>query len=65
MLRLAALLYSIIATACAGTAVIGVLSAGYVSAAAIIAAAALGALVAVPIAWATARHLTAVSGSRG
>ena len=57
MLRLAAILYSLIATALAGTAVIAVLSAGMVSVLAIISAAAMGALAAVPAAWLVARRL--------
>lgn len=57
MVRLAALFYSLIATALAGAAVIAVLAAGLVSAMAIISAAALGALLAVPASWLLARRL--------
>ena len=57
MLRLAATLYSLIATALAGTAVIGVLAADMVSAMAIIYAAVAGALVAAPASWLVARRL--------
>ncbi|MDA7965656.1 hypothetical protein [Ruegeria sp.] len=57
MLRLASILYSLIATAMAGTAVIAVLSAGMVSAMAILAAAGAGAVVAAPVSWLVARRL--------
>lgn len=57
MLRLASILYSLIATAMAGTAVIAVLSAGMVSATAILAAAGAGAVVAAPVSWLVARRL--------
>ncbi len=57
MFRLAALLYSMIATALAGSAVIAVLSLGMVSVMAILSAAAAGALVALPVAWLVARRL--------
>ncbi|WP_424831089.1 hypothetical protein [Ruegeria sp.] len=57
MIRLAAMLYSLIATAVAGTAVIAVLSAGMVSAAAIVVAAGVGAVMAAPVAWLVAKRL--------
>ena len=57
MIRLAAMLYSLIATAVAGTAVIAVLSAGLVSAAAIVAAAGVGAVLAAPVSWLIAKRL--------
>lgn len=57
MLRLAAMLYSLIATAVAGSAVIAVLSAGMVSVGAIVSAAAAGAVVALPVSWLVARKL--------
>lgn len=57
MLRLATILYSLIATALAGTAVIAVLSAGLVSATHIVVAAAAGAVAAVPAAWVLAKRL--------
>lgn len=57
MFRLAAMLYSLIATALAGSAVIAVLSAGMVSVNAILVAAAGGAMVAAPASWLVARRL--------
>lgn len=57
MIRLAAMLYSLIATALAGTAVIAVLAAGMVSAMAIIYAAVAGAIVAAPASWLVAKRL--------
>ena len=57
MFRLAAMLYSLIATALAGSAVIAVLSAGMVSVGAILVAAAAGALAALPASWLVARRL--------
>lgn len=57
MIRLAALLYSLIATAFAGTAVIVVLTAGIVSTLAIVVAAGAGALAALPASWLVARRL--------
>lgn len=57
MIRLAAMLYSLIATAIAGSAVIAVLAAGMVSSVAIISAAAAGAVVAAPASWLVAKSL--------
>jgi len=57
MFRLAAVLYSLIATAMAGAAVIFVLSAGYVAAQAIVVAAGAGAVLAAPASWIVARKL--------
>ncbi|OUS38740.1 hypothetical protein A9Q94_01510 [Rhodobacterales bacterium 56_14_T64] len=57
MLRLALVLYSLIATSLAGTGVIFVLVAGYVSVPAIIAAAAVGAVLALPASWLVARKI--------
>ncbi|WP_037310465.1 hypothetical protein [Ruegeria halocynthiae] len=57
MFRLASILYSLIATALAGTAVIAVLTAGMVSAPAIVAAAGAGAVIAAPVSWLVARKL--------
>lgn len=57
MMRLAALLYSLIATALAGTAVIAVLTAGMVSTLAIVGAAAVGAVAALPASWQVAKRL--------
>ncbi|MBY6081821.1 hypothetical protein [Ruegeria arenilitoris] len=57
MMRLAALLYSLIATALAGSAVIAVLTAGMVSTLAIVGAAAAGAVTALPASWLVAKRL--------
>ncbi|WP_209016281.1 hypothetical protein [Roseibium sp. RKSG952] len=57
MIRLAAILYSLISTALAGSAVIAVLSAGLVSTMAIVSAAAVGFVVAAPVSWLVARRL--------
>lgn len=51
MIRLAAMLYSLIATALAGSAVIAVLAAGMISTTAIVAAAAIGFVAAAPVSW--------------
>jgi len=56
-MRLMMVLYSMIATALAGTGVIAVLSAGYVTLWPIIGAAAVGAALALPVSWAVARQL--------
>ncbi|MCE8509540.1 hypothetical protein KBY24_16095 [Ruegeria pomeroyi] len=57
MMRLASILYSLISTALAGTAVIAVLTAGLVSLKAILAAAVTGFIVAAPVSWILARRL--------
>ncbi len=57
MIRLAAMLYSLIATAIAGSAVIAVLVAGMVTWIAILTAAAAGAVVAAPVSWQVAKRL--------
>lgn len=57
MFRLASILYSLVATAISGTAVIAVLTAGMVTVPAIVGAAALGAIVAAPVSWLIARRL--------
>ncbi|MCG7518880.1 hypothetical protein [Ruegeria sp. Ofav3-42] len=57
MLRLAGILYSLIATAMAGSAVIAVLSAGLVSTVAIVSAAAAGCVAALPASWLVAKRL--------
>ena len=57
MLRLASILYSIISTSLAGTAVIAVLVAGYGTLVPILLAAAAGAVLALPISWYVARQL--------
>ncbi len=57
MMRLASILYSLISTALAGTAVIAVLTAGLVSLNAILLAAAAGFVVAAPVSWWVARRL--------
>lgn len=59
MYRLASMLFTLISSALAGTAVIAVLVAGYVSVTAIVAAAAVGAVVAMPVSWMVARKLYA------
>ena len=58
MFRLASMLYSIIATALAGSGVIAVLSAGYVSLNAILGAAAVGAVLAIPVSYFVARKIS-------
>lgn len=57
MLRLASILYSLIATTLAGTAVIAVLTAGFDTFVPIVAAAAVGGLVALPVSWYVARAI--------
>ncbi|MBY0349578.1 CTP synthetase [Tabrizicola sp.] len=56
-MRLMMVLYSMIATALAGTGVIAVLTMGYAAPWPIVIAAAVGAALALPIAWAVARRL--------
>jgi len=58
MLRLALILYSVIATSMAGIGVIVVLVAGYDTLVPILVAAAIGAVVALPVSWAVARQMT-------
>ncbi|MEN9061967.1 MULTISPECIES: CTP synthetase [Ponticoccus] len=57
MLRLAGILYTLISTSLAGTAVIAVLVAGYDTLLPILIAAALGFVAALPVAWLVARRL--------
>jgi hypothetical protein len=57
MLQLARILYSVISTTLAGTAVIVVLVAGYGTLKPILMAAALGFVAAAPISWAVARRI--------
>ncbi|MCK0149612.1 CTP synthetase [Marivita sp. S6314] len=57
MLRLAGILYSLIATTMAGTAVIAVLTAGYGTLVPILVGAAAGAVLALPVSWYVARAL--------
>lgn len=64
MLRLAALLYSIVATSLAGTLIVVVLVAGRTSASAILIAAVVGALAALPVSWLIARAITGRTASR-
>ena len=59
MLRLASILYSLIGTTLAGSAIVVALVAGYDDAPGIIAAAAIGALAAMPVAYLVARKLYA------
>jgi hypothetical protein len=56
-MRLMMVLYSMIATAMAGSGVIAVLSAGYATLWPIVIAAAVGAALALPVAWAVARQI--------
>ncbi|HEY6919499.1 MAG TPA: hypothetical protein VI412_09560 [Tabrizicola sp.] len=56
-MRLKMILYSMIATALAGTGVIAVLSAGFASLWPILIAAAVGAVLALPVAWTVARQI--------
>ncbi len=58
MLRLASILYAIIATTLAGIGVIAVLVAGYDTLTPILGAAAVGAVAAIPASWGVARQLT-------
>ncbi len=58
MLRLAGMLYSLIATTLAGVGVIAVLTAGYTAVTPIVGAAALGALVALPVSYLVAKRIT-------
>ena len=51
MFRLAGILFSLIATTLAGTAVIAVLTAGFDTLVPIVAAAGVGALAALPVTW--------------
>lgn len=57
MIRLAMILYSLIATTLAGTGVIAVLTAGYGTLPPILIAALIGALVAAPVSWVVASRL--------
>lgn len=57
MLRLASILYSLIATTLAGTAVIAVLTIGYDTIVPILIAAVIGAAAALPISYLVAREL--------
>jgi hypothetical protein len=57
-MRLTMILYSMIATALAGSAVIAVLTMGYVTLWPILGAAALGAAVALPVSWLVAREIS-------
>lgn len=56
-MRLTMILYSIIGTSLAGSAVIAVLTMGYVALWPILGAAAVGAVVALPISWLVAREI--------
>lgn len=56
-MRLMMILYSMIATAMAGSGVIAVLTTGYGTLWPILIAAAIGAALAVPVAWAVARQI--------
>lgn len=56
-MRLMMILYSMIATALAGSGVIAVLAAGYDTLWPILVAAAIGAAVALPVTWSVARQI--------
>ena len=56
-MRLMMVLYSMIATAMAGTGVVAVLSMGYGTLWPIVIAAAVGAVVALPVSWMVAREI--------
>jgi hypothetical protein len=56
-MRLMMILYSMIATALAGSGVVAVLTAGYGTLWPIVIAAAVGAVVALPVSWAIARQI--------
>jgi|GEM_PF-936101 putative flippase GtrA len=58
MIRLASILYSIVATTLAGIGIIIVLVMGYVSFPAILISAAIGAAIAVPVSYVVARKIT-------
>lgn len=58
MLRLASILYSIVATTLAGIGVIAVLAAGFGTLTPILIAAGIGAVVALPISWGVARQIS-------
>jgi hypothetical protein len=57
-MRLTMILYSMIATALAGSAVVAVLTMGYVTLWPIVGAAAVGAAVALPVSWLVAREIS-------
>jgi hypothetical protein len=56
-MRLTMILYSMIGTALAGSAIIAVLTLGYVALWPILGAAVVGAVVAVPVSWLVARQI--------
>ncbi|MBY6091682.1 CTP synthetase [Maritimibacter alkaliphilus] len=57
MMRLASILFSLISTTLAGTAVIAVLVAGYDTLVPILAAAATGVVLALPVTWIVAKKM--------
>lgn len=63
MIRLASILYSIVATTLAGIGVIAVLTAGYDTTVPIIVAAAIGAVIALPVSYLVARKITHLTSS--
>jgi len=63
MIRLASILYSIIATSLAGIGVIAVLSAGYVSVTAIVVASVAGAVLGLPVSLLVAKQILKVTKS--
>jgi hypothetical protein len=62
MIRLAMILYSLIASSLAGTGVIVLLTLGHVTLLPILVAATAGALLAAPISWLVARRLYGLGG---
>ncbi|MDG1067276.1 MAG: hypothetical protein P8P40_02705 [Sulfitobacter sp.] len=63
MIRLASILYSIIATSLAGIGVIAVLSAGYVSVTAIVVASVAGSVLGLPVSLLVAKQILKVTKS--
>jgi hypothetical protein len=63
MIRLASILYSIVATTLAGIGVIAVLTAGYDTTVPIIVAAAIGAVIALPVSYWVALKITHLTSS--
>jgi hypothetical protein len=57
MIRIAFLLYSLVATTFAGSSIVVALTAGFDTLLPLLAAAAIGVVVAVPVTWAVARRI--------
>jgi hypothetical protein len=64
MIRLAAILYSLIGTTLAGSGIIAVLTAGYDTLVPILAAAAIGAVIALPVSWIVAKKIYGETATR-